>query len=530
MATLEELGQELAKSDAELKTKLAEMRVLVEKQEKEMADLRKAQATPETAKRIDDLDTKLLELAKAQAQIGEAITAEGGKREGLFRDVQKRLDELQADAQRRGAAAAGEVTKTAGQAFVEVLAANRDEIASKIGQRGSLNGTPGAILKSFAMDPAFRGIPQRELQKALTTGMTTNMPPVVWAPEMLLMPKRDLRVRQLIPSFTTSQPMGGYHQQIGFHPATATSVTSITRSGQVATVTITGHGFQDFDRIRIAGAGQTEYNVDAFVRVLTANTFTYTVAGSPATPATGTITALRLNNYGNARFVAEGGTKPEANMSFQERTWKVEVLAHWIQMTRQFMDDLPQTAALVDGDLLYGLAATEEYALLYGSGVSPEIQGILTTTGIQQFKWSEGKTGDKPIDTLRRARTRLELALAAQVSGAVVHPFEWEDMETAKGSDGHYLWVQAMGGLGQSPAPWRIPLVVSPLIKPGTMLVGDWSTGFIQDREMANVRVAEFDGSDFIQNKVKVLAEQRIGAGWRRPEHFCLITLDSAPA
>lgn len=71
------------------------------------------------------------------------------------------------------------------------------------------------------------------------------------------------------------------------------SVTGITRSGNTATATtVSAHNLASNVSVIIAGANQSEYNlVNAPVTVTGMNTFTYTVAGSPATPATGTITA-----------------------------------------------------------------------------------------------------------------------------------------------------------------------------------------------------------------------------------------------
>lgn len=72
------------------------------------------------------------------------------------------------------------------------------------------------------------------------------------------------------------------------------NVSSITRSGTTATVTTaTDHGLATGDSATIGGAAQTAYNIEAVVTVLTATTFTYDVANSPTTPATGTITAKR---------------------------------------------------------------------------------------------------------------------------------------------------------------------------------------------------------------------------------------------
>ena len=73
------------------------------------------------------------------------------------------------------------------------------------------------------------------------------------------------------------------------------AATSLTRSGTTATV-ITGlaHGFVVNDVVYIKGADQSDYNILA--QILTVpfdDTFTYTVAGSPTSPATGTITVLQ---------------------------------------------------------------------------------------------------------------------------------------------------------------------------------------------------------------------------------------------
>ena len=82
------------------------------------------------------------------------------------------------------------------------------------------------------------------------------------------------------------------------------AVTSITRSSTTATVTATAHGFTTGDQVNIRGAAQADYNGDFIVTVTDANTFTYTVSGSPTTPATGTIVA---NNGPEVRDSYDGG-------------------------------------------------------------------------------------------------------------------------------------------------------------------------------------------------------------------------------
>lgn len=92
---------------------------------------------------------------------------------------------------------------------------------------------------------------------------------------------------------------------------------TITRSGTTATVTRTGHGFPAAPftptYVQVSGADQSDYNVIAPIAVVDANTFTYPVANSPATPATGAITVKRA---------PAGWTSPYYDAASETRVFK----------------------------------------------------------------------------------------------------------------------------------------------------------------------------------------------------------------
>lgn len=94
----------------------------------------------------------------------------------------------------------------------------------------------------------------------------------------------DLTFRMYGASFTSTS------RTVNLGQLRSAAVSSITRSGTTATVTTaTAHGFTTGQKVVISGATQTDYN-GAFTATVTSTTaFTYTVANSPATPATGTI-------------------------------------------------------------------------------------------------------------------------------------------------------------------------------------------------------------------------------------------------
>ncbi|MGA2498880.1 MAG: lamin tail domain-containing protein, partial [Tepidisphaeraceae bacterium] len=96
------------------------------------------------------------------------------------------------------------------------------------------------------------------------------------------------------PLFSADHAM--YTQSFPLTLSTATqSVTKLTRKSSTATATVPNHGFVAGDVVRISGATPAQYDGDFTITNVTQNTFDYTVSGSPVTPATGKITAQRLD-------------------------------------------------------------------------------------------------------------------------------------------------------------------------------------------------------------------------------------------
>jgi len=92
-------------------------------------------------------------------------------------------------------------------------------------------------------------------------------------------------------------------QEAGFTAATV-SVTSITRVGNIATVTLSSaQNLESGQTVSILGADQTEYNViDAPILLESTTIFHYIVSNSPTTPATGTITSTVTVGIGQVRI------------------------------------------------------------------------------------------------------------------------------------------------------------------------------------------------------------------------------------
>ncbi|HFJ7157007.1 TPA: phage portal protein [Escherichia coli] len=78
----------------------------------------------------------------------------------------------------------------------------------------------------------------------------------------------------------------------------------------------------------------------------------------------------------NADVVAEKALKPESDITFSKQTANVKTIAHWVQASRQVMDDAPMLQSYINNRLMYGLALKEEGQLLNGDGTGDNLEGL----------------------------------------------------------------------------------------------------------------------------------------------------------
>jgi HK97 family phage major capsid protein len=238
--------------------------------------------------------------------------------------------------------------------------------------------------------------------------------------------------------------------------------------------------------------------------------------------------AVAERNNDNTNF----GVKPQSSFTFVGEQAPVRTIAHWEAAHRNVLADEPQLRSIIDNELMYGLRLQEDAQILSGDGTGENLTGVLSTTGIQEYAWSDGATDPVPdtkADAIRRAATLAFLAYY-EPTGVVLHPNDWEDIELAKDSNGQYL-VAVSVALGGEPKLWRIPVVETPAIPEGTALVGAFGTGAqLYDREQASIRISEQHSDFFVRNAIVVLAEQRLALAVKRPEAFVKVDFDLAPA
>lgn len=218
----------------------------------------------------------------------------------------------------------------------------------------------------------------------------------------------------------------------------------------------------------------------------------------------------------NAAPVAEGSAKPYSDITFNQHTLNVRVIAHMFKASKQVLEDSAQLASYIDTRAREGLADVEEAQLLNGNGTGQNLTGLIPNA--TAFNATLVQATDNKADVIRRAMLQVRLA-EYRTDGIVMHPSDWADIEVLKDTTGGYVWSNPTVNNGQN--LWGIPVVDTTAIPEGEFLVGAFGRAAqVFDRWQARVEVSNSNEDDFNKNLISIRAEQRLALAIFRPESF----------
>ncbi|MGG2139913.1 phage major capsid protein [Symbiopectobacterium sp. RP] len=216
----------------------------------------------------------------------------------------------------------------------------------------------------------------------------------------------------------------------------------------------------------------------------------------------------------SARPVKEKAQKPESDITFEKDTANVKTIAHWVQASRQVMDDAPMLQSYVNTRLLYGLALVEEAQLLNGDGAGDNLKGINTVA--TAYDTTLNVKGDTKSDMIAHAIFQVtESEFSA--SGIILNPRDWHNIALLKDGDGRYIFggPQAFA----SNIMWGLPVVPTRAQAQGTFTVGGFDLASqVWDRMDATIEVSREDRDNFVKNMLTILCEERLALAHYRPQ------------
>lgn len=293
-------------------------------------------------------------------------------------------------------------------------------------------------------------------------------------------------------------------------------------------------------------ATDTVIPVDSVAGLITGSTITFnpgaapsetkTVISSDPDALTITVTALANGYPKNTAVVSDrwegipnAQLKPFGKSEFETRTETVITLPTLTEMTRQQADDRIELESFLSEDMMDNTNENLELQILSGSGVGPNLLGILINTEVGDYAQSSGDASDTWLDAMIKAWTQAWIASKVMPTSFVVHPNAWCKISTIKGSDNQYVWMNAPAQVA-SPRPWGIPCFKSFFLPEATGLTSDFArTMRILDRQQARLFMTDSHESNFAKNIITLLLELRIAMAYLRPAGVVRIGFDGDP-
>jgi HK97 family phage major capsid protein len=231
--------------------------------------------------------------------------------------------------------------------------------------------------------------------------------------------------------------------------------------------------------------------------------------------------AVQVARTNAAAIVAEGGTKPYSNYTWDLRSAPVRTIAHMVKASRQILDDAPQLRSTIDAEMQYGLEFAEEAQMLNGDGTGSNLLGLIPAA--TAYSAAFAITGETAIDRIRLAMLQGVLALYP-MTGIVLNPTDWAKISLQKDSMGRYLLGDPQSTI--VPRMWSLPVVESLAMSANSFLVGAFKyAAQIFDRLTVEILISTENVDDFERNLISIRAEERLALIIRRPAALITGTL-----
>jgi len=241
-----------------------------------------------------------------------------------------------------------------------------------------------------------------------------------------------------------------------------------------------------------------------------------------AIPVTGqnyTYFREKLHTRG-AGMVAEGGSKPTSDVTFEAATDRVKKIAVWMPVTEEALADVPQMQGYIQELLRYDLKLEEETQILKGDGTGENLNGLMTQATIYDANLT--KAGDTSIDIVRRGVYQVRKQSKLSADGVVMSELDWMNIELQKDGENRYLFANLQGLV--TPILWGRPVITSDSMDEGDteaggeFLIANFARAAILFDRMSYLFKMGLINDMFIKNMIALLAEERLGLGVRRKE------------
>lgn len=207
--------------------------------------------------------------------------------------------------------------------------------------------------------------------------------------------------------------------------------------------------------------------------------------------------------------VASGVAKPAVTDTYASSVMPVETIAGWIRVSTHALDDADVAGYLIGNPLLRAVRRQEEFQIVQGTGVSPQLRGVLSASAAIPSAASlpaaisaVGAAGYSPNGVLMNPADVEKVRVNAQTAGAVAY-------DPNRGVVIYY----------------GLPVLTSIAVPVGTGIVGDWLGASVIFRRWDARVVVGTVNDDLTKNLVTMVGESRLAFAVTHSAAFAKFTI-----
>lgn len=220
---------------------------------------------------------------------------------------------------------------------------------------------------------------------------------------------------------------------------------------------------------------------------------------------------------GSFGTVAQGGSKPQVNVAYDDVTVALSKIAGFLKETDELLTDAAFLESAIRGRGVYEFKKAVDAFL---------VDSLLAVDGIQQGANSIS------FDNILKAKQAVRTSTGYAADALLINPADLETLLLTKDSNLQYLLggpaygSYGNGAYASNPRIWGLTVVESEAIEQGAAIVGAFKAGssvVTKAGEGLRVEVSNSDQDDFIKNMVTVRIEERLALATRVPAAFALV-------
>lgn len=227
-----------------------------------------------------------------------------------------------------------------------------------------------------------------------------------------------------------------------------------------------------------------------------------------------------------AAWADNSGTKSQIDYDLTEEVAPSEFIAGYLRITRKALDDISAMRSYLQSRLLEQYLDAEDNQLLNGSGVSPNLGGLITNA--EAYSGFRTIQVEKLLDSVAQIESNNHSA-----NGILLSPEQFYALMLTRSTTNEYTLP---GGVAVDLVNGQmfisgVPIFKSTAMSDSKYLVGDWSKGaqlFV--RENPIVRFFEEDGTNVRENKITVRVEGRVALPIYYTDAFVTGSLNANPS